>query len=66
MLHRKQSSETDPADWFFAAADRLRALGLDPAALAALDDSAVVSDAAPGRASADANERSSTDSTRTP
>jgi HEPN domain-containing protein len=24
MLHRKQSSETDPADWFFAAADRLR------------------------------------------
>lgn len=24
MLRRKQSSETDPADWFFAAADRLR------------------------------------------
>lgn len=23
MLPRKQSSETDPADWFFAAADRL-------------------------------------------
>lgn len=24
MLRRKQSSETDPADWFFAAADPLR------------------------------------------
>ena len=24
MLQRKQSSELDPADWFFAAADRLR------------------------------------------
>lgn len=24
MLRRKQSSETDPGDWFFAAADRLR------------------------------------------
>ena len=24
MLRRKQTSETDPADWFFAAADRLR------------------------------------------
>jgi HEPN domain-containing protein len=24
MLRRKQSSETDPADWFFSAADRLR------------------------------------------
>jgi len=24
MLRRKQSSEMDPADWFFAAADRLR------------------------------------------
>lgn len=24
MLQRKQSSESDPADWFFAAADRLR------------------------------------------
>lgn len=25
MLRRKQSSETDPSDWFYAAADRLRA-----------------------------------------
>lgn len=28
MLHRKQSSETDPADWFYAANERLRGADL--------------------------------------
>lgn len=28
MLHRKQSSETDPADWFYVANERLRGADL--------------------------------------
>ena len=49
-----------------AAADRLRALGLDPAALTALDDTAAVAEAAPGVPASTQKDRTSTDSSRTP
>lgn len=49
-----------------AAADRLRALGLDPAALTALDDTAAVASVAPGVPASTQHDRTTTDSSRTP
>lgn len=49
-----------------AAADRLRALGLDPAALTALDDTAAVAEAAPGVPASTQKDLTPADSSRTP